>query len=237
MEDSGTDPLALKLYEACEKGNEAAVRRLARSIVTDLTVRASIDTRFQDGATALWVACKAGATECARVMLSSRAKATITSSAGYSCLWIAAREGRVGIIELLLQDNRGLLNTPAQDGRTPLYIACEQRQQPCVEALIGAKADLEVTRRDGSTALIVSAYSACSPCGLLRLTCAAADVCRVAAQWGTSRSCACCSLRAPRSTLATAMAPRSTTRAGRSTIPSWRCSRRHTASVALRQRR
>ena len=47
------DQVALKLYEACEKGNEAAVRRLARSIVSDLTIDASIDQRFRDGATAL----------------------------------------------------------------------------------------------------------------------------------------------------------------------------------------
>ena len=34
---SKSDSLALKLYEACEKGNEGAVRRLARSIVSDMT--------------------------------------------------------------------------------------------------------------------------------------------------------------------------------------------------------
>ena len=34
---SKSDSLSLKLYEACEKGNEGAVRRLARSIVSDMT--------------------------------------------------------------------------------------------------------------------------------------------------------------------------------------------------------
>ena len=122
---SKSDSLSLKLYEACEKGNEGAVRRLARSIVSDMTQdvsashtrpaaqqqrrlarqiepgraarslsrgrpwrfgglprthtpphaarhrapaqadalhactwQASIDDRFRDGTTALWVACK-----------------------------------------------------------------------------------------------------------------------------------------------------------------------------------
>ena len=34
---SKSDSLSLQLYEACEKGNEGAVRRLARSIVSDMT--------------------------------------------------------------------------------------------------------------------------------------------------------------------------------------------------------
>ena len=45
----------------------------------------------------------------------------LTSSAGYSCLWIAAREGRTNVVQLLLREHRGLLNLAAADGRTPLY--------------------------------------------------------------------------------------------------------------------
>ena len=41
---SKSDSLALKLYEACEKGNEGAVRRLARSIVSDMTQDVSVPT-------------------------------------------------------------------------------------------------------------------------------------------------------------------------------------------------
>ena len=50
MDSAGkSDSLALKLYEACEKGNEGAVRRLARSIVSDMTqdVSASPPTQQQ----------------------------------------------------------------------------------------------------------------------------------------------------------------------------------------------
>ena len=42
MESTGkSNSLGLQLYAACEKGNEGAVRRLARSIVSDMDVSAS----------------------------------------------------------------------------------------------------------------------------------------------------------------------------------------------------
>ena len=113
------------------------------------TSQASIDDRFRDGTTALWVACKAcqctnaplqqcastplhlrtnapmhpggatgsayapmhpilhnahqgGAIGCVEALLAARAKTTLMTSAGYSCLWIAAREGRTNIVQLLL---------------------------------------------------------------------------------------------------------------------------------------
>ena len=41
MESTGkSNSLGLQLYAACEKGNEGAVRRLARSIVSDMDVSA-----------------------------------------------------------------------------------------------------------------------------------------------------------------------------------------------------
>ena len=41
MESAGkSSSLGLQLYTACEKGNEGAVRRLARSIVSDMDVSA-----------------------------------------------------------------------------------------------------------------------------------------------------------------------------------------------------
>ena len=35
-----------------------------------------------------------GATGCVEALLAARAKTTLMTSAGYSCLWIAAREGK-----------------------------------------------------------------------------------------------------------------------------------------------
>ena len=123
--------------------------------------QASIDDRFRDGTTALWVACKVrqctnaplhqrdsapnvpmhqggttgsayapghqgtllhpiapyctnahhqgGAIGCVEALLAARARTTLMTSAGYSCLWIAAREGRTDIVQLLLKERRGLL--------------------------------------------------------------------------------------------------------------------------------
>ena len=50
-----------------------------------------------------------GAIGCVEALLAARARTTLMTSAGYSCLWIAAREGRTDIVQLLLKERRGLL--------------------------------------------------------------------------------------------------------------------------------
>ena len=49
-----------------------------------------------------------GAIGCVEALLAARARTTLMTSAGYSCLWIAAREGRTDIVQLLLKERRGL---------------------------------------------------------------------------------------------------------------------------------
>jgi hypothetical protein len=156
------DGLAARLFAAARDGNEAATRRLLRSLVSEgssLSTRAVVDhPHGADGITPLYAACRGGATEVARALLMSGAAVSTSTLAGGFCpLWIAAREGKTKCVELLLSERGIVVDQAAKDGRTPLYVACESGRLECAAALLRHGAGLEAKRADGSTPLIVAA--------------------------------------------------------------------------------
>ena len=111
-----------------------------------------------------------GAIGCVEALLAARAKTTLMTSAGYSCLWIAAREGRTNIVQLLLDSmvkapwliaaedaatNRSGSPALAQGG--PLMTDAERRalaamlpKRGCVGAPLPKVADVTTSEHLGS---------------------------------------------------------------------------------------
>jgi ankyrin repeat protein len=119
-----------------------------------------VDGATDDGATALYVACKHGRADCARHLLKAGATIKPTKAGGFTPLWIAAQNGAAGCVELMLQQRGIKVNKSCKDGRTPLYAACEGGNAAAARLLLAAGASAEEARNDGSTPLIVAAYFA-----------------------------------------------------------------------------
>jgi ankyrin repeat protein len=154
-----------RMFHACETGDSDRVYLLIKkaeegdqSMFDENSVSKLVDATSEDGVTPLFVACKAGSVECARLLLKAGASTTRrTTTHNLTALWIAAQKGKTACVELMLVQRRAPIDGVSKDGRTPLYAACESGSAECVKALLDAKADIERRRFDKSTPLIVAA--------------------------------------------------------------------------------
>ena len=118
---------------------------------------------------AVFTVCAAGLVEVVQALLDSEEGAERAAEARrvvveyYYPLWIAATNGRIGVVDLLLgvegvDVNRG----HPEDARTPLYAACEKGHLAVVERLLAHPAtDVNQARtNDGFTPL----FMACQNC-------------------------------------------------------------------------
>lgn len=77
--------------------------------------------------------------------------APITDSAGNSLIALAAIQGDVGMIKLLLA--RGMdANTQNYQGNTPLHFAVSGRHMKCIDTLLQAHVGEDLENEDGNTA-------------------------------------------------------------------------------------
>ena len=68
----------------------------------------------------------------------------------------AARHGHVSIVALLLERGADLHSTTGGHGASALHIACQEGHVACVAHLVGARADVNLTRDNGGTPLHAS---------------------------------------------------------------------------------
>ena len=77
--------------------------------------------------------------------------APITDGAGNSLIALAAIQGDVGMIKLLLA--RGMdANTQNHQGNTPLHFAVSGRHLKCIDTLLQAQVSEDLENEDGHTA-------------------------------------------------------------------------------------
>ena len=137
------------LLNACEKGDASICRLL-------LIQRASPDACATDGQSPLYLACRAGSLECARMLLQrQRGCINLATNAGFSPLFVVAQKGHAELLQLLLEE-RADVNLNAKDGRTPLYAACECGHHTIASRLLRLGIPVDATRTGGSTALVAA---------------------------------------------------------------------------------
>eukprot|EP00439_Symbiodinium_sp_Y106_P013121 s2957_g1.t3 len=146
--------------------------------IARLLVAAGAEKNVQKhGATALWAASQNGHVEVARLLLEAGADKNLSSSScncdpcvffwmnltstdmGFTCLMMAAQEGHVEFVRLLLETNadKDYVDFANQSGITALVMASRQGHVEVVRLLLAAGADKNLIMSDGFTSLMVAA--------------------------------------------------------------------------------
>jgi ankyrin repeat protein len=144
--DEGWGP---PLEQAMAEGHVGVVRLLLEHMGSQ-----DIDTRDDEGETALFHAAGKGHEDMVAFLLSKGANATIKSDEGVTPLMQASIEGRVGVARLLFEHMGGQgLTTQDNEGMTALHHAVSQGHDDMVSFLLAKGADPNITALDGRTAL------------------------------------------------------------------------------------
>jgi ankyrin repeat protein len=125
----------------------------------------SLNAQSHSQATPLMVASQHQQTQAVRLLLFRKPK-FLVSTEGYTPFHAALHEGHVETIRAFL-DHPDLilpvLNMLAEEGGTPLMLACELDSLEFVQRLIKMGADPKVARKDGVTAMEISILRHCDP--------------------------------------------------------------------------
>ena len=176
------------LMIACCAGNARIVEHLCYCCHGVLT---QLNLQDKNGRTALMRSCEVESTECMTILLNSGAQIDTEDNEGKTVLMmvdgpkkqllskhathVRYYEGRTTLMtfcaknkyesikSIAWDENREDLNLQDVDGRTPLMIACQAKNERIVECLCDLKADLNnLQDNHGKTALMI----ACQVCNL-----------------------------------------------------------------------
>ncbi|GLA21851.1 hypothetical protein AnigIFM62618_003084, partial [Aspergillus niger] len=141
------------LYWALSRDQLRATEGLSEGLEID------IDCCDRFGYAPLTLAAYRGSCHVARNLLASEAEFNAQDTNGLTALHIAACEGDMLVVELLLQHPRVDVNVQDTDGLTALHIAAGEEYSPIVELLL-QKPKLDVNTQDieGLAALHDAAY-------------------------------------------------------------------------------
>ena len=116
-------------------------------------VKAKADINCNNGIwPAVVVAVEHRATACLRVLVLAKANLAATKYNGFTPVCVAAENGDIGMLRLLLQ------HKASADMREPITVAARHGHVGAVHALLLANAGIESTRCHGCTPLIAASY-------------------------------------------------------------------------------
>lgn len=136
-------------YAACGIGD---VDHLQALIDADAEVARAVDSY---GMTPLHWAARAGAIDCAEVLVAHRADVDATNKTRRAPLQLAAEADQAEVIRLLARHGADL-NTQDRKGRTPLHRATYEGRVTAAEALLEAGADPMVLNKGGKNAFEIA---------------------------------------------------------------------------------
>ena len=152
-----------RLVEAVQAGDVREVRRRLRSGRELL-----LNSRDEDGLTALHWAVSCNNLELVELLLSKGAQPGLTDSLGQTGLHRAVRTHNRELAALLLQNGGrpqpGLINQKCGAGRTPLHLAVRDNQPEMVSLLLEEGADVSLTDRQGWSCLHLAVIRGHSDC-------------------------------------------------------------------------
>lgn len=121
----------------------------ARGITLLLASGLPVDSVYEAGATALYMAAQTGHADIVKILLAARANPnkTVTEDS-FSPLWVAARMGHAPVVRLLLNAGASVDQRTAQ-GDTPAMIAAEEGHRDIVDLL--AKAGARIVKSAETT--------------------------------------------------------------------------------------
>jgi ankyrin repeat protein len=137
-----------ELIRQCKAGNTDAVRSL---ILDKADINATIDGDFP-----LLLAAEANNLDLLDILLQAGADPSRIPASNETMLIVATRNGRSGLVSLLLQHSpAALLNARDMVGCTALFIAIQNNHVDMACALIDAGADATICNNNGTTTLMV----------------------------------------------------------------------------------
>jgi len=154
------DPLTHGLRTACSLGNLNEIRRILDG---GCDINELDSQRFM---TPLFVACKNGQVEAARLLLDRGADVELGGQHQQTPLLAACDAGHYGVVCLLIFVGRANINSVTATGLTPLLIASIRGHLSTVKLLIDRGADVNWSR-DGITALLMACH--CGHTDVVRL--------------------------------------------------------------------
>ncbi|KAF5405976.1 Ankyrin: unc [Paragonimus heterotremus] len=119
--------------------NQSAVLQLLLSHGGD------VNQTIKNGFTPLHLAAKRNHMNCIRSLAEHGASVDCGSRNGYTPLHLAAQDGRLEVVQLLVNQYNARPDTPAKDGLTPLHLAVQEDKVPVAECLLNAGASLHAT--------------------------------------------------------------------------------------------
>jgi len=112
--------------------------------------------------TPLQIACQGGYHAMMKALLAAGASRTARDNTSVSCLHIAAQNGHLACVTMLIGRPENQKMSPAQIdsretlGRTPLFMAAKNGHRYCCAALLAAGADPAAVTNNGNTALDIA---------------------------------------------------------------------------------
>ena len=139
----GTAPLTAAAFD----GRKEMVKLLLSS------GKININLRQKDGATALFCAVQRNWPEVVGLLIRGGADVNLPITDGTTPLCVAAFQGYIKVLKLLLQVPGTLINQSGADHSTPLFYACYQEHEQIVRALLKHGADPDMPDYFGMVAL------------------------------------------------------------------------------------
>jgi ankyrin repeat protein len=110
------DEVAQEVYEYARRGNVAEAERALAGAHPDAFIA-------YDGSTAFLMACKNGHVDVCKLLIKHGANTSLRTDEGSSGLLLACSSGNLALVELLIELHSADINSPNEDGLTPLDIA------------------------------------------------------------------------------------------------------------------
>ncbi|XP_071124054.1 ankyrin-1-like [Mytilus edulis] len=140
---------ASPLFVATQRGQKRVVEYLVEK-------GADVNHCDNEGRSPLFVACEEKHTDLVKILLTHYAKQKFCDLHNRSPMYMASRAGNKEAVGLLLKENNNMINTYDDNGKTPLFVACELGHTDVVETILRYKPDVNLSNRLGLSPLHIA---------------------------------------------------------------------------------